>query len=492
MKFSCDRCQTRYSIGDEKVRGKILKIRCKTCGNIIVVRESTGIQQQAAVAASGGAGASAAYTPPQNGAPGATGPLPPIPQQGGARSAAQIEWFVAIKGKQHGPAKRDDVARLYHEGKITERTYLWHEGMGAWTRLKDVADLQFLLSEPAGKRAPPPPPPSDEGAEIVNFEAARQQRLKEQGAAPAHHDPFAAVTANSPGLDPTAPRDSTRVFIMQAGLANRGKKHRMYALAAGGAFAVLFGAMTLDYQGVIEIPGLHSVVNVVTQKKDPVIAPIQTVAWETGDEDPELKCKLFPNPEECKKQVAAANVERRKKRAAVAKAGGNPAGLTEAELAAAFAGGGPGSDPNLRSGQAPTDEFAGASNATEAEKIKNVFSKDGRGGPATPTSKMETPSVAGSNLDAANVASVVKNGASAVQACVESEAKSGNLPSGKQRLVLTVVPKGLVESARFENGAVSASPVGECIRGAAKKWKFAPFAGETTDIEIPLILSVSM
>ena len=39
MKFSCERCQTRYSIGDEKVKGKVLKIRCKTCGNIIVVRE---------------------------------------------------------------------------------------------------------------------------------------------------------------------------------------------------------------------------------------------------------------------------------------------------------------------------------------------------------------------------------------------------------------------------------------------------------------------
>jgi predicted Zn finger-like uncharacterized protein len=37
MKFVCDRCQTRYSIADEKVRQKILRIRCKTCGNVIVV-----------------------------------------------------------------------------------------------------------------------------------------------------------------------------------------------------------------------------------------------------------------------------------------------------------------------------------------------------------------------------------------------------------------------------------------------------------------------
>jgi predicted Zn finger-like uncharacterized protein len=38
MKFVCDRCQTRYSIADERVRQKILRIRCKTCGGVIVVQ----------------------------------------------------------------------------------------------------------------------------------------------------------------------------------------------------------------------------------------------------------------------------------------------------------------------------------------------------------------------------------------------------------------------------------------------------------------------
>lgn len=39
MKFLCDRCETRYSIADDRVRGKILKIRCKTCQHVITVRE---------------------------------------------------------------------------------------------------------------------------------------------------------------------------------------------------------------------------------------------------------------------------------------------------------------------------------------------------------------------------------------------------------------------------------------------------------------------
>ena len=48
MKFLCDRCKTRYSIGDERVRGKILKIRCKNCANVITVREGMAAEPEAA------------------------------------------------------------------------------------------------------------------------------------------------------------------------------------------------------------------------------------------------------------------------------------------------------------------------------------------------------------------------------------------------------------------------------------------------------------
>ena len=38
MKLVCDRCQTRYSIADEKIGERILRIRCKTCNNVITVQ----------------------------------------------------------------------------------------------------------------------------------------------------------------------------------------------------------------------------------------------------------------------------------------------------------------------------------------------------------------------------------------------------------------------------------------------------------------------
>ena len=47
MKIVCDACQAKYSISDDKVQGKVFKIRCKKCSNIIVVRGGAGAAEPA-------------------------------------------------------------------------------------------------------------------------------------------------------------------------------------------------------------------------------------------------------------------------------------------------------------------------------------------------------------------------------------------------------------------------------------------------------------
>jgi predicted Zn finger-like uncharacterized protein len=39
MHFICDKCTTKYSIPDSKIAGKILKLRCKKCGNTITIKD---------------------------------------------------------------------------------------------------------------------------------------------------------------------------------------------------------------------------------------------------------------------------------------------------------------------------------------------------------------------------------------------------------------------------------------------------------------------
>lgn len=507
MKFSCERCQTRYSIGDEKVRGKVLKIRCKTCGNIVVVRESTGTGQaqaeQAIAAASSTGGGVTSLAPPQS-ASAAGAPRAPA-------GRPDVDWYVAIKGKQHGPAKRDEVARLFREGKISDRSYLWHEGMAAWTRLREVPQFASLL-QPTGAEAPPsrrpPPPPSDEhgearqGAEIIPFDEARRARdadpfaavTARQGVGPVTSDPFAAdpfaAVSGVHGGGDGAPRDSTRVFIMQAGLHNRGQKHRLYAGITAGFLLVLSLALFSDYQGLIEIPGLHRVVNAVAQREDkPKIAEAMG-NWDDAEEDPKLKCKLMPNPEQCVKQTLVLNDIRRARRKAKAAAAVQE-GLMDGDN---FNTTGPvasGGDASLRGGGTGVGGTADISDAASAAQIAAVFKKDEKK-ITVPKPKIEPIAISGSDIDAESVYKTISQNNESVRNCVEQGAKIGDVPVGRQILILGIEPNGRVSKATFRDGPTNASAVGECIRDTAKRWKFQAFPGPAADVEVPLILSVGM
>lgn len=114
MKIECDKCAAKYSIADEKVRGKTFKIRCKKCSNVIIVRDK-GV---AADAADAGGEAEA-----DQGAPG---------------------WHLAINGETVGPLAEDDVRARYDAGEIDKDTAVWQEGFEDWIPLGDVplyADL---------------------------------------------------------------------------------------------------------------------------------------------------------------------------------------------------------------------------------------------------------------------------------------------------------------------------------------------------------------
>jgi predicted Zn finger-like uncharacterized protein len=173
MKFVCDRCQTKYSIADDKVRGKVLKVRCKTCQNVITVREpgarpSVGSLQpvrqtkpstgplttlgedapepaERTVLAPAPAGLMADLAQPRR-------PTPPPPPPVGDG----IEWFVAIEGAQQGPfTRRALVDKLIALPKDAD-VHVWNDGMDGWKPPKDVPEL---AKDMAARRPPVPPVP---------------------------------------------------------------------------------------------------------------------------------------------------------------------------------------------------------------------------------------------------------------------------------------------------------------------------------------------
>ncbi len=164
MKFVCDRCQTKYSIADDKVRGKILKVRCKSCANIITVREegarkpsSPAIPVGGAATATGSAPRATIVAPRLPTPP----PAPPVERRATARPSVPpaddgVVWYMALDGNRTGPFSRkqlvDHVAPLPKHADI----HVWNERLGSW---KAPMDVPVLANEIHARRRPPVPVP---------------------------------------------------------------------------------------------------------------------------------------------------------------------------------------------------------------------------------------------------------------------------------------------------------------------------------------------
>jgi predicted Zn finger-like uncharacterized protein len=139
MKIVCEACQAKYSISDDKVRGKAFKIRCKKCSHIIVVRS--------------GEGSSSAQLPVQSDAPASASPS-------SSASAENNNWHIVVDGEQVGPLSTSDVRARLSRGEITGETFIWREGLADWLKVSAVPAFSELsgLEEDPGTPFPAQPP----------------------------------------------------------------------------------------------------------------------------------------------------------------------------------------------------------------------------------------------------------------------------------------------------------------------------------------------
>jgi predicted Zn finger-like uncharacterized protein len=123
MKIVCDACSAKYSIADDKVKGKVFKIRCKKCSNIIVVRGSAGATEEPA---------QAQYDQKETRVYDYQGYDAAAP--GGDESV----WHVVIDQEQVGPMTMAEVQQRFNAGQIDADTYVWREGFADWQPLSAV------------------------------------------------------------------------------------------------------------------------------------------------------------------------------------------------------------------------------------------------------------------------------------------------------------------------------------------------------------------
>lgn len=139
MKIVCDNCSTKYSIADEKVRGKIFKIKCKKCSHIIVVKgqETTGEGPPA------GFDQKDTRVFDYSGFEG---------QKDGP--AADPIWHLVIDREQVGPLTVAELAQKWTAGEVDTDTYAWREGFDDWKRLGAIEELAAVIRRDEPKEPP--------------------------------------------------------------------------------------------------------------------------------------------------------------------------------------------------------------------------------------------------------------------------------------------------------------------------------------------------
>lgn len=162
MKIVCESCGAKYSIADEKVIGKVFKIRCKKCSDTIVVRGDqmdSDDEEATRVFDFGGDAA----------------------------------WHVVVDGQQQGPFAPIQITGLLNTGKIDEDAYVWKEGFEGWLPLKEVPELAAQVSDSSAPEAS-----AEEEAAFESDDAPASFEEPAQESAEEADDPFAAAAASAP------------------------------------------------------------------------------------------------------------------------------------------------------------------------------------------------------------------------------------------------------------------------------------------------------
>jgi predicted Zn finger-like uncharacterized protein len=124
MKITCLSCQSKYNVGDKKVQGKIVRIRCRKCAATIVVNGSTGEVSMAAVG---------------------TGPAldePGVSVRGVAPTPGGT-WHVNVGNGEPRTMTLGDLVAAYNAGQVTQDMLVWSEGMEQW---KPLAEAEAVVA----------------------------------------------------------------------------------------------------------------------------------------------------------------------------------------------------------------------------------------------------------------------------------------------------------------------------------------------------------
>jgi predicted Zn finger-like uncharacterized protein len=133
MKITCHSCQSKYTIADDKVLGKIVKIRCKKCAATIFVNGHDGTTS-------------------------ATGDAEHEPLSGYRAETPAEGWTVHVAEGDQRTMTDADIVAAFQAGSIDGETFCWKDGMADWIPLRQTGELFQACSAAAEKTGARPAP----------------------------------------------------------------------------------------------------------------------------------------------------------------------------------------------------------------------------------------------------------------------------------------------------------------------------------------------
>lgn len=204
MKIVCQSCSAKYSIPDDKVQGKkVFKIKCKKCGEDILVR---GADAGGDADASAGHGQHMQMSDDEQ---------TRIVQSEGSDPV----WHAVVNGEQSGPFSIDKLREMMATGAIDSETYVWRDGFSDWKPLREVAELSVLAGAVPDRSASPVAPAASAGGDAL----------------------FGSAPASSGGLFGEAPKPAAKAVARTGGKVAAGGDLFASEPAASSSSKGLFG-----------------------------------------------------------------------------------------------------------------------------------------------------------------------------------------------------------------------------------------------------------
>jgi hypothetical protein len=432
-------------------------------------------------------------------------------------------WFALVDGQEMGPMSISDLKSLIQSKKVTERTYMWREGMSDWLRLQDIEALHQLLQKELSPKVKmdfsdaktdetlslqrdllqseeSKANKADELGDPQGFEADPLDELESLPDDAAQDDPLTLLMLGEPtgefmgreaiekdddeagsrlrvGTDASyfegQPGESTQIFMLTAGLFRRKRQQQIAAVSASALVISLTAAIGGDLSGYWEIPGMGlfydslGVEDPSTQRKiERVEKIIQSRKLSPKEKKALEKKRLALQEQLMGNSKTARRSHSKSKKQASSRASDNAPVQKGIQEAAAIS---------------KDEKDVMASIFRDTRKAKTKFS-------LKPVTKIQTPDLP-DGLTAESITDVINDNQGAMKLCIAKSMKGGENPSGRMEIEMVIAVTGRVSSAKVITSKFARTTIASCTSKAVQRWRFPAFNGSPATVVFPYVLT---